>query len=192
MRSIYAYISVKPSRNVHERNRIVFIRIFLLFSYLFTEVPFGLLDPWRWDRKVFRKHRNVTISHRCVTSQKSEDTVTRNALRLAFAAPICTILELAHLFMKNCCTEFDVSLAYDLVADARLRTDRRTLCPLQTFFWIRKERLKKILLLAVLYDVKHGLWFWENSACLSVWEQSVLKIFGLTRRGNKSTVAVST
>ena len=127
-------ISVKPPRKVHERNRIVFIRMFLLFCYLFTEFLFGLLDPWRWDRKVVPKRRNVIISLRCVTSQKSENTITLTALCLAFAAPIGTILEFAYLFMKNCCAEISVSLADGLVADSRSQTDRRTWCSHQKLF----------------------------------------------------------
>jgi len=45
MRSICAYIYVKRPRKVHEINLIVSIIMFLLFSYLSTEVLFGLLDP---------------------------------------------------------------------------------------------------------------------------------------------------
>jgi hypothetical protein len=45
MRSICAYIYVKLPRKVHERNLIVSVIMFLLFSYLSTEVLFGLLDP---------------------------------------------------------------------------------------------------------------------------------------------------
>jgi len=108
-------------------------------------------------RKVVPKRRNVTISIRSVTSQTSEDTTTLNALCLAFAAPIGAILELTHLFMKNCCAEFDVSLADGLVAHSRSQTDRRTWCPHQTLLLIRNERLRRILLPAVLYDVKYGL-----------------------------------
>jgi len=165
------------------------IRMFILFSCLFTEFLYGLREPLWWDQKVVPKRRNVTISLRSVTSQKSEDTITLNALCLAFAAPIGTILELAHLFMKNCCAEFDVSLADGLVADSRSQTDWLTWCPHQKLFLIHKERLRRILLLAVLFDVKYGLWFWENSVYLSVWERSVLKIFWFTRRGIKSAFA---
>jgi hypothetical protein len=56
MRSVCAHISVKPPRKVHERNRIVFIRMFSLFSFF---LPKFVLDCLILEDGTDRLSRNV-------------------------------------------------------------------------------------------------------------------------------------